>query len=631
MKKLNSRSRRNVNLRNSLGIDNWEKRLELLKNPFYILQATPLDSRHRIIELSDERSLFIDANECMKARSILTHPQNRIAAEVAWMPDVDSERTVDILKSLETLTQNPNINNLLPITQANVLAAGLSCMPNPTAQNVKEWILKIAWAFQSINSNSVRTTLNEERRKSGFTEIPDLLAIETEIRNQGLYYQKVIRSALEKLSDKERAYVLTSVIELTTSKGTDRSPILIENLIPFYEQTVQESLGKKQKIIESLDKKIRAMADAQDSDTTLKPVVNQLIQVVKDWDMIAQPIQLNKKSTGERHDASFEVAFHVRELAIHLLNEYEKVDFSSQIIKMLLEVYAEVPEIVERLNEDSKALNSFSSLAEDIEKALNIKRQVDKIKKTADAKSLDSVLASKVNQLIQTLKDWDPTTQIFEANNTVALTVRGITLHLWNEHQKVDFSLQITKTLIGMFGDIPEIAKLLTEDLAVLEKHAIAMEGIEKLKNITELVNKLKTTVDTGLPPTNLSPIVNQLIQKVKDWNTTTQTSEANEAVAYTVRGIALHLWNEHQQLAYARQITNALLEVFRESGIYSRIAEDKRTLERIGVQHRIRDLQSKSSISQERRNQETGCLLFLVGIISVIPAGILGILAVLF
>ena len=82
------------------------------------------------------------------------------------------------------------------------------------------------------------------------------------------------------------------------------------------------TLEKEQHIIEALNEKLRVMADSENADSTLAPIVNQLIDAVKNWDTLAQPIQVSQKKRGEHHDASLDVAWRVRELGIHLCNEY---------------------------------------------------------------------------------------------------------------------------------------------------------------------------------------------------------------------------------------------------------------------------------------------------------------------
>ena len=446
--------------------------MDLLKNPFHILGATARDNRHSIMELAEERSLLSNADECMAARSILIHPRRRISAEVAWLPGVDPTFSDEMLRHLDSPNQNLlNITGLTHIARANLLVSGLSRLPNFPTSNIVEWILAIAQASEAINSETVYAILNEDRRASGFPEITDMVAIDDEIRKQKSHYRQVLTSVLENLSVPERASVLTMAIETSTGNGKYQCPTLIEDLILSYERGVQNSLEQNKKIIEAQDEKLRAMADAKNPDTTLQPIVNQLIQAVKEWDTLAQPIQLSKRSRGERHTASFEIAWRVRELAIHLFNEYGKLDFSQQITNMLKEVFAEVIEVDERITEDLKALENQAHITKNFEKFEEINAQVEKLKDASDAKQSDYTLSPMVNQLIQTVKSWNTTTQPVEVNNAVALTGRGIALHLWNEHQKLDFAIQITIALIGVFKGVygmNEVNNRLREDIITL-------------------------------------------------------------------------------------------------------------------------------------------------------------------
>ena len=446
--------------------------MDLLKNPFHILGATTRDDKHRIMDLTMTRRLFSDSAECEEAEAILKHPIKRISAEIAWLPGVDPELTDEILKRLEIPDQNLHGNTgLTHIACANFLVSGLSRLTNLASSNVVEWILAIARSSEAINSEAVRATLNKDRSASGFPQIPDLSTIDDEIRKQKNYYRQVITSVLENLSVNERARVLTLAIESSIGNDKTRCPILIEDLVSSYELGVQDSLEKKQKIIEAQDKKIRAMVDAKNPDTTLQPIVNQLIQTVKEWDTIAQPIQLSKRSRGERHIASFEIAWRVQKLTVDLFNEYLKYDFALQFLNMLLEVFAEVPEIVERITRNKKDLETQIHQVKGIEKFEKINTQVEKLKEAADMKKHDYTLTPMVNQLIQTVKTWETSGQPPEASGTVALTVRGIAFHLWSKHQKLDFSIQITNALIGIFkyvNGMEEINRRLNEDIATL-------------------------------------------------------------------------------------------------------------------------------------------------------------------
>ena len=347
--------------------------MDLLQNPFHILTATTRDNRQRIMALAEERVLLLDPNECTQARSDLIHPRKRLSAEIAWMPGTGLRRASEVLRYLESapgtlfgldeLTQFKHIlgaDRMIPIAQANLLAAGLSRFLDRSSSNVTKWVLEIAYVFENIDTEMVRTIINEERIVSGFPAVTDLSAIEMEIKERRHHYRRVITTSLDNLSVKERAKVVTMVVEASTDNGENPGPILVDDLVDSYEINAQEFLEKEEGNIEVLDEKIRAAADAKSPDTALTPMVNQLIQAVKNWDTFAQPIQINKKIQGLSHDVSYRVAGQVRKLAVDLFNKYDKLDFSQQLTNMLQEVFAEVGEIAERTAEDARALDEIA-------------------------------------------------------------------------------------------------------------------------------------------------------------------------------------------------------------------------------------------------------------------------------
>ncbi|WP_218277699.1 hypothetical protein [Plesiomonas shigelloides] len=297
----------------------------------------------------------------MEARSELTNPRKRLSAEVAWLPGIGPKRAGELLSLIESSPADLlAVDNLSPIARANLLAAGLARLPDPNADDVAEWILKISWAFEDFDAGELSVIINEERVVSGFPEVLDLSVVEAEIQERRRHYRQVIKSALDNLPSKELVEAVTVAVELATDNGEEHGPILIADLVDSYEVEAQEFLDKEEASINLLVANLRTAVDAEHSDTRLALMVNQLIQVVKNWDTVAQPIQLSSKSRGLDHDASHRVAGLVRGLAIDMFNEHDKLDFSQQLTNMLREVFAEVGEVAERTAEDADALSEIS-------------------------------------------------------------------------------------------------------------------------------------------------------------------------------------------------------------------------------------------------------------------------------
>jgi len=335
--------------------------MDLLKNPFYILTASPRDDRGRIKELADERSLQLNSDECMKAYLDLTNPRKRLSAEVAWLPGIGPKRAGELMLLLDSSSTDLRaVDKLTPMARANLLAAGLARSPHRNADDVAKWILAIAGVFEDFDPEALRVIINEERVVSGFQTVSDLSAVEAEIQERRKYYRQVIKLALDKLSQKDRVKAVTVAVESATDHGEKHGPILIADLVDSYEVEAQGFFDTEEGNLKALVEKVRAAVDAKQPDSILAPMVNQLIQVVKDWDTVAQPIQVSTKSRGLDHDASLRIFGLVRGLAVHMVNEHDKIDFSQQLTKMLQEVFAEVGKIAERTAEDANTLGEIA-------------------------------------------------------------------------------------------------------------------------------------------------------------------------------------------------------------------------------------------------------------------------------
>ncbi len=406
--------------------------MDLFENPFHILGATPLDDIRKIGELAVAKSLLSDDEKCMKARATLTHPRDRVAAEVAWLPGMKSDNADEMLMLLETSAGNDishieflsndqndslaaalsrlpctdtynvadevldilklphedskheNItqhkrhsykaDNLMQIRQylgmdkmnaiarSNILAARLLRLPNHTANYVANWILAIAQSFNAINPEELCAIINAARREADFPEITDISVVATEIQNRRHYYQQVIKSVLTRMqSATERRDAIMQLVDYSSITHREkRKPILIDDTIDAYTVKTTPILENEEKTIEKYDQELRYAADTLVSDATLNSLVDKLIQAVKNWQKMAKPILLQKKTLGFKDTESYRVAMDVRRLAVYLYVEHEKLDISQQILIVLKEVFADIPTIVDTISPDLETLNKIA-------------------------------------------------------------------------------------------------------------------------------------------------------------------------------------------------------------------------------------------------------------------------------
>ena len=417
--------------------------MDLFENPFHVLAATPRDDRRRVMELSDERSLVLDSGDCMRARSELTNPRKRLSAEVAWLPGLspkNAEKAMSWLaKPVQGMPPQKTLEALSPLVRANLLASGLQKLAEHSSDNVAKWILAIAWAFEEIDPEDLCGIINEEHVVSDFPEVTDLAAVEAEVQERRRHFLHVIRSALDKLPSTELVKAVTATIESATDRGETQGPILIDDLIDSYEVDAQEFLEKEEENIRALVEEVRTAADADRPDSLLAAPVRQLINTVRNWDLIAQPIQVSTKSRGLEHTPSHRVAGLVRGLAIHLFNEHGKLDLSQQLTEMLRGSFAEVCQVLERTEEDADALNEIAEqrkhrgLLEPVSELCSAALEKSEGKPSTGYLEAQRVLDGAPRLISELTRNSAPAAVIEQAKDEVAVTLMNCAVVFGNE------------------------------------------------------------------------------------------------------------------------------------------------------------------------------------------------------
>lgn len=328
----------------------------LHQSPFAILGVTTRDDRRRIVELAEEKSLELDHEVCQKARSDLTNPRNRLSVEMAWLPGVSPRRASQLFDSL---VHNPMAireeSGLPTLAHLNLLAAAFEAVDGEhDADDLAEFIMETAYLAEELSPEDVLRDLNEDRAVSGFPEVRALDQIEAELNERKRYYRIAIKDALDRLPPMTLIQVMTEAVDGVTSGGEDHAPGLIDDLVDSYEVETQGILQKEAENVHKLIKVAREHADS--GEAAVKPYVDKLDVVARNWDKIAQPIQLSSKARGIDHEASRHLAYEIRSLAIDLFNKHDMLAQSQRLTGLIQELFSEVPEIADRVEEDANAL-----------------------------------------------------------------------------------------------------------------------------------------------------------------------------------------------------------------------------------------------------------------------------------
>lgn len=328
----------------------------LQQNPFALLGVTTRDDRRRIVELAEEKSLELDHDACQKARSDLTSPRARLSAEMAWLPGVSPRKASQLMSALHADPMSIREESGLPtLAHLNLIAAAFEAVDgNDSADDVVEFIQEMAYLVDDLSADQVLRDINEDRSVSGFPEVRGVDQIEAEIAERKRYYRNAIKDALDRLPPASLVDAMTTAVYETTSGGEDHAPELIDDLVDSY---AGETRGFLQKEAENAQKLIKAARDsAKSGESAVKPIVDKLEAVARNWDKVAQPIQLSAKARGIDHEPSHEIAYSIRSLAIALFNEHDMLTQSQRLTGLIQELFAELPEVAERVEQDSEVL-----------------------------------------------------------------------------------------------------------------------------------------------------------------------------------------------------------------------------------------------------------------------------------
>ncbi|HHG4903511.1 hypothetical protein [Aquipseudomonas alcaligenes] len=328
----------------------------LHQSAFALLGATTRDDRRRIVELAEEKSLELDHDVCQKARSDLTNPRTRLSAEIAWLPGVSPRKASQLVENLLHDPMAVREESGLPtLAHLNLLAAAFEAVDSEhDAEDLASFIQEVAYLVDEIDPEDVLRDINEDRAVSGFPEVRALDQIEAELAERKRYYRSAIKDALDRLPPTTLVQVMTDTVEGVTLGGEDHAPELIDDLVDSYEVETQ---GFLQKEAENVHKLIKAARDSANSgEAAVKPYVDKLDAVARNWDKVAQPIQLSAKARGIDHEASRDLAYEIRSLAIDLFNTHDMLTQSQRLTGLLQELFAELPEVSERVEQDADAL-----------------------------------------------------------------------------------------------------------------------------------------------------------------------------------------------------------------------------------------------------------------------------------
>ncbi len=357
------RSRESIN-----EIEMTKNNTSLHANPFCVLGVTTRDDRRKIVEMAEERALHMDGDICQKARSDLTNPRTRLSSEMAWMPGVAPRTAENMVRTLAESPRAVRSEHGLPgLARANLMAAVCELVAeDEPAASVAAFIRDFADVVEGIDPEEVLRDVNEDRAISGFPEVRGTDAVEEELAERRRAYRSALKNLLDTMDPAKLVATMTEAVTLATDDGDEHGPALIADLVDSYEVETQGFLQKESENIAALIESVREAAPR--GEKAVDPIMSKLEKVARNWDSVAQPIQISAKARGIVHRPSRDVAYDLRGLGIDLNNEHGMLDQAHRMTDLLHDLFAELPEVVERLGEDAEAIAGLRRQAEERER-----------------------------------------------------------------------------------------------------------------------------------------------------------------------------------------------------------------------------------------------------------------------
>ncbi len=337
-----------------------QKDTALHRNPFWLLGATTRDDRRRIVELAEQKLLELDQEACQKARSDLTGPRTRLSAEMAWLPGVSPNRASHLVQKILQDPMSVRLEARLPLlAHANLMAAAFEAIDaKDQSSDVATFIKQVATLVEKLTVADVLRDINEDRAVSGFPEITSVDQVESELVERNRYYRNAIKEALDRLPSVALLDAITRAVNDMTAGGKKPAPALIDALVDSYEVETQSFFQKE---AENVEKLIRAARDsAKSGEEAAKPLIDKLEVVVRNWGKVAKPIKLSASARGIQDSRSLELAFSIRSFAIDLFNEHHILRQSKRLTGLLQELFSELPELADHIEQDAKTLENIT-------------------------------------------------------------------------------------------------------------------------------------------------------------------------------------------------------------------------------------------------------------------------------
>ncbi|MES2104645.1 MAG: hypothetical protein V4634_11540 [Pseudomonadota bacterium] len=339
----------------------------LLKNPFYQLGVSVLDNGLKIYEQAAIHTGPYGQHELQEACRILTEPDRRLAAELAWISGLSPEATARLIKYFHGDSGWGGKyclirfgNNLRALSETNCLAIVLEVCDD-YAGLAGEAIVVLASAICSLDADKIMIDLNKSRQKAGFPSIESIDEVEKGLEIQKRYYTAIVDNLLEQVFAGQIDEVMSSMVARC---GSDRYPF-IDAVLEKYERKTNVSLQAGAEQISQLVKKLTEnKAYSLEANDAL---LDELNKAVLAWNLTAKPLRENLAEYELQHELSREVYLGGFRILLLLISG-KRYEQSSRLLESMQKSFEDVPEHVGKLAEVKQVIQKNRAEHENLQR-----------------------------------------------------------------------------------------------------------------------------------------------------------------------------------------------------------------------------------------------------------------------
>lgn len=439
----------------------------LLKNPFYLLQVPCSASRRQVMAAAEEMSFLYDSDACTDAQNALLNPVKRLSAEMDWFADLDQKAIEELRESIASGCAIKS-DCFPPLSKLNAALYNFSIEPETDLFVLGYMLQEIDALYCSVDVDALAIAINKNREaaKSAGASKQD---VSDEFGKKRDRIRQIVSERLDFVDEADYVTLVTILADKHLTEGTG-DHIIISDVIDQYALRMSQKIEAKTEEILSHIETLKTMVAPDAVDDSVEELINK----VKSWDMLVQPLQVQSMISGMPHSGSEKIGYALRNLALHLHNNREKTQAAKNLVTAMKALFAEQAELAQLFENDEKALIELMEEDGAIQAILMqikaLEKFAEEVKRVTTDDKLDTLI-DKVRQLNARIKSSGMKRETIEkARENLFYLARDVVLELHNQKHQTERALKLAKALELAFCDLLVLQGKPHEDVSTLNQ-----------------------------------------------------------------------------------------------------------------------------------------------------------------